>query len=86
MKGKIIADAVKTTIASAVINNTTGRAKETHGKVAKIATVEVAIIVMVAGFLATILAQMTGAIANAQDKMLLGAMKATMKTTTTPIN
>ena len=86
MKGKIIADAVKTTIASAVINNTTGRAKETLARNAKMVVAEVAIIVMVAGFLATILAQMTGAIANAQDKILLGAMKATTKTTTTPIN
>ena len=84
MKGKIIAGAVKTTIASVVINNTTGRAKEIHGKVA-IAAVEVAII-MVAGFQATILVQMTGVSASVQDKIILGAMKTTMKTTTTTIN
>ena len=65
----------------AVVANITTK---THlGKVAKAV---VAGAIVVAGFLATILAQMTGAIANAQDKILLGAMKATMKTTTTPIN
>ena len=82
MIGKIIvAVSVHRAVEMAVVVNIT--TKTLLGKVAKAARAEV---IVVAGFLAITLAQMTGASASAQDRILLGAMTIMMMTITTAIN
>ena len=82
MIGKIIvAVSVHRVVEMAVVANITTK---THlGKVAKAV---VAGAIVVAGFLATILVQTTGASASVQDRILLGAMTIMMMTNTMAIN
>ena len=66
-----------------VVNITT----KTHlGKVVKAVAGAGIVVIVVAGFLAITLAQMTGASASVQDKILLGAMTIMMMTNTMAIN
>ncbi|MBQ2713549.1 MAG: hypothetical protein IJF22_01085 [Clostridia bacterium] len=82
MIGKIIvAVSVHRAVEMAVVVNIT--TKTLLGKVAKAARAEG---IVVAGFLAITLVQMTGVSASAQDKILLGAMTIMMMTIIMAIN
>ena len=85
MIGKIIvAVSVHRAVEMAVVVNITTK---THlGKVVKAVAGAGIVVIVVAGFLAITLAQMTGASASVQDKILRGAMTIMMMTNTMAIN